>query len=221
MLFVVQVWGFRPDVAVIDEGFMLSKCRFCSPGRRKKVRTRCSSQAPEVHFVAENTRVNNAKPEGICCIDGFDKISENARSMLHEVEIEQIKLMGKGKRERETGLLPLCMITEYLRSICQSYSLKDISSIFDGCPRMKAQEQDESNATLPLKLHIGMVEVLQREHGIKSYVRKLKKRIERNMKNALTTKEEMVKEANAKIGTDNAKIARKRSKLDKHGHGNG
>ncbi|GJU94124.1 type III polyketide synthase B [Tanacetum coccineum] len=42
----------------------LSKCRFCSPGRRKKVRTRCSSQAPEVHFVAENARVKNAKPEG-------------------------------------------------------------------------------------------------------------------------------------------------------------
>ncbi|GJU02838.1 type III polyketide synthase B [Tanacetum coccineum] len=41
----------------------LSKCQFCSPGRRKKVRTRCSSQAPEVHFVAENARVNNAKPE--------------------------------------------------------------------------------------------------------------------------------------------------------------
>ncbi|GJZ80152.1 hypothetical protein Tco_0644989, partial [Tanacetum coccineum] len=41
----------------------LSTCRFCSPGRRKKVRTRCSSQAPEVHFVAENARVNNAKPE--------------------------------------------------------------------------------------------------------------------------------------------------------------
>ncbi|GJY06918.1 hypothetical protein Tco_0373972 [Tanacetum coccineum] len=59
-LFVVQVWGFRPDVAVIDEGY---QHRFCSPGRRKKVRTRCSSQAPKVYFVAENARVNNAKPE--------------------------------------------------------------------------------------------------------------------------------------------------------------
>ncbi|GJT21633.1 type III polyketide synthase B [Tanacetum coccineum] len=43
----------------------LSKCRFCSPGRRKKVRTRCLSQAPEVHFMAENARVNNAKPEEV------------------------------------------------------------------------------------------------------------------------------------------------------------
>ncbi|GJQ94475.1 hypothetical protein Tco_0005614 [Tanacetum coccineum] len=43
------------------------------------------------------------------------------------------------------------------------------------------------------------VKVLQREHGIKSYLRKLKKRIESNMKNVLTTNEEMVKEANAKI----------------------
>nr|GFA60518.1 hypothetical protein [Tanacetum cinerariifolium] len=31
---------------------------------RKKLRTRCSSQAPELHFVAENARVNNVKPEG-------------------------------------------------------------------------------------------------------------------------------------------------------------
>ncbi|GJW49013.1 hypothetical protein Tco_0080659 [Tanacetum coccineum] len=43
--------------------FRLSKCRFCSPGRKKKVRTRCSSQAPELHFVAENARVNNVNPE--------------------------------------------------------------------------------------------------------------------------------------------------------------
>ncbi|GKB90500.1 hypothetical protein Tco_0962772 [Tanacetum coccineum] len=44
--------------------FRLSKCQFCSPGRKKKVRTGCSSQAPELHFVAENARVNNIKPEG-------------------------------------------------------------------------------------------------------------------------------------------------------------
>ncbi|GJU16312.1 type III polyketide synthase B [Tanacetum coccineum] len=43
----------------------LSTCRFCSPGRRKKVRTRCSSQAPEVHFVAENARMNNTKLEEV------------------------------------------------------------------------------------------------------------------------------------------------------------
>ncbi|GJV39000.1 hypothetical protein Tco_1417440 [Tanacetum coccineum] len=55
----------------------LSKCRFCSPRRKKKVRTRCSSQAPELHFVAENARVNNVNPEGTL-VSGFDDFALEA-----------------------------------------------------------------------------------------------------------------------------------------------
>ncbi|GJY14463.1 zf-CCHC domain-containing protein [Tanacetum coccineum] len=54
----------------------LSKCRFCSPRRKKKVRTRCSRQAPELHFVAENAGVNNVKPEG----QGEASIEKNEHS---------------------------------------------------------------------------------------------------------------------------------------------
>nr|GEY36198.1 zinc finger, CCHC-type [Tanacetum cinerariifolium] len=49
--------------------FRLSKCRFCSPGRRKKLWTRCSSQPPELYFVSENARVNSVKPEVGCLFE--------------------------------------------------------------------------------------------------------------------------------------------------------
>ncbi|GJU98070.1 serine/threonine-protein kinase tricorner [Tanacetum coccineum] len=62
------------------------------------------------------------------------------------VEIKEIK--GDGKREKGKEKLEYCLSLEGARSILM---LQDLSSIFDGCARMKAQEQDESNATLPLK----------------------------------------------------------------------
>ncbi|GJR70258.1 hypothetical protein Tco_0016323 [Tanacetum coccineum] len=39
-------------------------CCFYLPGRREKLRTRCSSQAPELYFGAENARVSSVTPEG-------------------------------------------------------------------------------------------------------------------------------------------------------------
>ncbi|GJX30802.1 hypothetical protein Tco_0240657 [Tanacetum coccineum] len=39
-------------------------CCFCLPGRKEKLRTRCSSQAPDIYFGAENARVSSVTPEG-------------------------------------------------------------------------------------------------------------------------------------------------------------
>ncbi|GKA81938.1 hypothetical protein Tco_0788686 [Tanacetum coccineum] len=83
-----------------------------------------------------------------------EKVYPSRDGILHGLPIESgfVKVQADTVEEG-CSAFPVARPTDEVKTL---HDALDISSIFDGCARMKAQEQDESNATLPLKLHIEM-----------------------------------------------------------------